>query len=229
MVRFGLERQCRQILVASAFALVLLGSTTAAAFTPLSAGSVHLSTTASYGGGAYTVEYDVPASAAVGTNLTIPVKLTVNDLTGMNSYILRYFILVTVYIDLTHVLTGKVGEPTGAQALYAGGHWGPYNVTIPLTENNTGIPPGKAINATVAVALQDQMWVAYPYDYNFPEASQQGPAGFIIIHNGEVSSFSLYDYLPYAALAGGAVLAVIAAGFWVMDRKKNSQRAPTAR
>ena len=101
----------------------------------------------------FTVSYNTPASAVVGTNLTVSAVVTVNDLTGAENDVRDYVLLVILFCD-NHSVNGSQGSPTPTQRyLYPGAFWGPLNFSIPLTEGDTGLSPGDTANASVTLRL----------------------------------------------------------------------------
>ena len=101
----------------------------------------------------FTVSYNAPASAVVGTNLTVSAVVTVNDLTGAENDVRDYVLLVILFCD-NHSVNGSQGSPTPTQRyLYPGAFWGPLNFSIPLTEGDTGLSPGDTANASVTLRL----------------------------------------------------------------------------
>src|SRR6266480_5423778 len=148
----------------TAFRRFLLGLLAVILFTPLQganaadpSGTVPLSNTLAYGNTAYSVAYSYPSTAQVGTNLTVKVSLHVISLTGLVEYVNQYRLHLSVAVGTNRVLTGDVASNQNSSHLYPGSTWGPFNVTIPLTEDNTGLVKGQSANATMIIALQDQI------------------------------------------------------------------------
>ncbi len=165
----------------------------------------------------YVILYSYPSTAAVGTNLTISLTLQVRALTGIIQYITDYNLVAKVFIG-SHVLNATYGSATGAAHLYPGSSWGPNNVTIPLTEANTGLAKGQTENATIAIVLTDQALYGPPINVYEPEPQMQADGGTLLIENGVTTTTStgpdsgtLSTYLAYALLASGALLMVVAA------------------
>jgi hypothetical protein len=101
----------------------------------------------------FTVSYDTPASAVVGKNLSVTAVVTVDDLTGAENDVRDYVLLVIVFCN-DHSVNSSQGSPTPTQRyLYPGAFWGPLNFSIPLTEADTGLSPGRAANASVTLRL----------------------------------------------------------------------------
>ena len=113
------------------------------------------------GNGTYTVSYDYPSSASVGSNFTTHVTLVVNELTGLQE--LTYQYQITVQLGLGNG-NGLLQQVSGTSALYPGGVWGPKNVTFPITEANTGLSKGQLENATVTIRLGITTYIGYPFN-----------------------------------------------------------------
>lgn len=163
-----------------------------------------------------------PSIAQVGSNLTISVTLKVDNLTGQIDYILQQRIIVDVFVA-SAVLNGSVIPAKNATNLYSGSTWGPFNITLPLTETNTGLAKGASTNATVSVTLEDTVLYATPSNLVSPygqstEPAMQGSAGSLIVQNQVSSTNSTstsptsaaQTYLPYALLGSGVVLMLLA-------------------
>jgi hypothetical protein len=101
----------------------------------------------------FTVSYNTPASAVVGTNLTVSAVVTVNELTGAENDVRDYVLLVIFFCD-NHSVNSSQGSSTPTQRyLYPGASWGPLNFSIPLTEGDTGLSPGDTANASLTLRL----------------------------------------------------------------------------
>jgi hypothetical protein len=152
----------------------------------------------------------------VGTNLTIAVTLHVNALTGLVEYLYDYRIVANVYVGTQRVLNGSVNG-VYLRFLYPGSTWGPNNVTIPLTEANTGLAKGESANATVTITLGDTVWIAGPQiSLYLTEPAMQGSAGSLVVQNAVATTSTSANgqgagqsYLPYALIASGVVLVLL--------------------
>jgi len=182
-------------------------------------GTTRLSNTLTYGTTAYSVDYLYPSQIETGTNLTIAVTLHVTALTGLVEYIAAYRIIVNVFIGAHHFLNGSLSSGVNSPHLYSGSSWGPNNVTIPLTADNTGLAKGESANATLSVTLQDSLWYGLPRFVTETEPAMQGQAGSVVIQNSVPSSNGSatgqgagagQTYLPYALLTSGAALMLLA-------------------
>lgn len=207
-----------------ALAIVLLvSSESLPAATQTSSGSVQMSAQSLLYGSSYTVDYQVQSQAVVGQNATFTLTLYVDNVTGEGSYVLNYELVVTIYVDLAHVLTGSVlGQAPAAPFLYPGAHWGPETVSIPLTQENTGIQPGASKNVSLSIAIEDEVWLGYPVEYNVP-TNAQGSMGSMVISSPGGESTPALGYI--LAAAGLAVVAVAVVLLW---RDRASQRGADA-
>jgi hypothetical protein len=196
----------------------------------IASGTIQLSNTLAYGNTAYSVAYSYPSIAQVGTNLTVRVSLHVVALTGLVEYVNQYRLHVSAAVGTQNVLTGDVASDQNSSHLYPGSTWGPFNVTIPLTESNTGLVRGQSANVTMTIALQDQIWYAGNIGVWITEPSMQGTAGSLVIQDGVTTTststgpISGQNYLPYALLALGAVLVLVAVIFTRGSRAPKSNQ-----
>jgi hypothetical protein len=188
----------------------------------ITSGVTALSNTLAYGNTAYSIDYSYPSTADVGSNLTIAVTLHVNSLTGLVEYITNYGIFINVFVGAGHVLNGSVAGAANATLLYPGAAWGPNEIIIPLTADNTGLAKGASANATLSIRLVDRIRYGGQIGVYDTEPAMQGQAGSLTIQNSvPVSSSSTIGqtsgqaqtYLPYALLTVGSVLMLSAAFF----------------
>jgi hypothetical protein len=211
-------------LLLTALALVpLIPFQTAQAEVPFTSGTIPLGNTLQFGSTSYTIYYSYPPVAQVGTNMTIVVTLRVGLLTGSVDYVANYRILADVFIGGQLVSEGSVKADTTAAYLYSGTSWGPNNVTLPLTEANTGLSKGNSANASLRLRLQDQVFAVIPiYGGTFTsEPAMEGSAGSVLIQDavptsttststGHTTNTNTTTILPYALLGAGLVLMVVA-------------------
>ena len=221
--RGGTHRVASSPFFSALLILILLGSAqgVGAAGQTVS-GITRLGNNLGFGTTSYSVTWAHPSIAQVGSNLTISVTLKVDNLTGQIDYILQQRIIVDVFVA-SAVLNGSVIPAKNATNLYSGSTWGPFNITLPLTETNTGLAKGASTNATVSVTLEDTVLYATPSNLVSPygqstEPAMQGSAGSLIVQNQVSSTNSTstsptsaaQTYLPYALLGSGVVLMLLA-------------------
>jgi hypothetical protein len=166
------------------------------------------------GNGTYTVSYDYPSAASVGSDFTTHVTLVVNGLTGLQE--LTYQYQVTVQLGLGNG-NGLLQQVSGTSALYPGGVWGPKNVTFAITEANTGLSKGQQENATVTIRLGITTYIGYPFNQPriqtmIPTASQVGnlTIGDQVATSSGATFGALFYYL---SLGAGIVLVCVGVFF----------------
>jgi hypothetical protein len=183
-------------------------------------GVVQLGNTLQYGTTSYSVMCSFPSTADVGTNLTITFTLHVNSFHGLVEYVTNYRILAGVFIGSQH-LQGLSSSTQNSSFLYPGSTWGPNNITIPLTANNTGLARGQSANATVSITLQDGIYYGGQLIVYTTEPAMQGVAGGLVIQNTAATSSSTSTisstsqaYVPYAILAAAGAVMMVGAALW---------------
>jgi len=202
-------------------AILLIPALGAHAEVQVTSGTAQLGNTLQYGNTSYSVKYSYPSTAEVGSNLTITVTLHVNSLTGLVEYITNYGLVAEVFIG-SQVLQGSFSSTQNSTFLYPGSSWGPYNITIPLTANNTGLAKGNSANATLSVTLQDNVFYAAPQlNVYVTEPAMQGVAGGLLIQNPVTStststttSSTGQTYLPYLVLVAAGAVMMVGAALW---------------
>jgi hypothetical protein len=206
--RSGLRRLLPTLLTL----ILLIPLQSVAAAVQATSGTTSLANTLQYGNTAYSVDYRYPSQVEVGSSLNVEVTVHVNALTGLVEYVTAYRVIVNVFIGTQHFLNGDLISEVKAPYLYPGGHWGPVNVSIPITEENTGVAKGQSTNASVSVTLQDSVWYGTPRLVYETEPAMQGGAGTLVIQNSVPSNNSSagQTFLPYAFMASGVVLLLLA-------------------
>jgi len=169
----------------------------------------------------FTVFYHLPQQAQVGTTLTVPIKLYVANLTGLMSFLQDYTVTVSLRLGNGRSISGQVGvnstqaaENLGAGQLHAGQEWGPVNVTMPLTQSNTGVGPGQEALGNATMRVDADVWFNQPINFYRPEGNQSG-IGYLLISNGPPSG-PVPNYPGIALLGFGVVFLVVS---FVMRRK----------
>jgi hypothetical protein len=226
----------RRVLLVALGAMVFLAPIqNAQAAVQETSGALQLSNTLSVGDTAYTVDYSYPSVAQVGSNLTVALTLHVDSLTGLVEYVFNYALVVEVFVG-QDVLNGSIYSGNGAPFLYPGATWGPNNVTIPLTEDDTGLSPGASANASVTIMLENTLWWGGQLSVFHTEPAMQGsaaniviqnPAGFTRSSNAQKTTGQGNAYLPYELLALGAAL-VVSAVFVSMTSPTRTARNPNS-
>jgi hypothetical protein len=218
----GLKRTRLPRFLPAFFAVILLIPALGAnAQVQNASGTATLGNSLQYGNTSYSVKCSYPPTAVVGSNLTITVTLHVNSLTGLVEYITNYGLVAQVFVG-SQVLEGSALSTANATFLYPGSSWGPFNITIPLTANNTGLAKGDSANATLGITLRDSVFYSAPQlNVYVTEPAMQGVAGGLLIENPATSTststtnshIGQTDVLYAALVAAGAVL-MLGAALW---------------
>jgi|SRR5712692_4594149 len=173
------------------------------------------------GNGTYSVSYNYPSQVDVGSNFTTHVSLKVDELNGLQELTFQY--QVTVQLGLPNG-SGMIQAVSGTAPLYPGAIWGPKNVSIPITEANTGLSSGQIANATVVIRLGITTYVGYPFNQpaiqtmippakavgNTTIFDQAGPGGALSGGSPDLM-VSLTALLPYLTLCVGVILLFVGA------------------
>jgi hypothetical protein len=162
-----------------------------------------------FGNGTLTVTYLFPSIVSVGSNLTGGVSLQINQLNGLQEFLTIYEISVLLTLPNGRGLTQYVSS-TGQ--LYPGAIWNPSNLTILVTQENTGLASGQAVNASVSIRLDTTTAVGFPV-YEYHPHTDAKAIGEITIANGRTvgtggdqGNSGLALYLPYVLVGVGVAL-----------------------
>jgi hypothetical protein len=194
--------------LSSCLVLLILGgfdssAVASAAQAPVS-GKFQLFFRDSYVGNAtYTIFYEFPEYASVGSNLTIPVSLQVNGLGGLEEHVISY--QIDVELSLPHG-QGMTQQVFGNSPLYTGAIWGPRNVTFSVTSANTGLGTGQAANASVTIRLGTSVRIGYPYDTHITQSDARLVGNIAIVNGPVVATTRNSNYLGYFMLGTGCIL-----------------------
>jgi len=162
----------------------------------------------------FTVYYHLSQTAPVGTSLVVPVKLYVANLTGLMSFLQDYTVKVTFNLNNGKVIVGQAGvnstqaaENLGAGQLHAGQEWGPANVTIPLTESNTGLAVGQQALGNVSMRVDVDVWFNQPINFFRPEGNQSN-VGYVVVSDGTPSG-PAPNYVGLVLLGLGVIILAV--------------------
>ena len=166
------------------------------------------------GASTMTVFYHLPQQVQVGANFTVPIKLYVDNLTDLMSFLLDYSVQVSLTLSNGKVISGQAGvtssqtsENLGALQLHAGQGWGPVNITMPLTQTNTGLAEGQEGLANATMRINADVWFNQPVNY-FRSEGNQSNLGPVLISNGTPAG-PQPNYPGFTLLALGAILVVV--------------------
>ncbi len=211
------------------FVLVLIVGMSASAArgdTPLD-GQVTLTNVDPNGQGksTFTVFYHLPQQAQVGTTLTVPIKLYVANLSGLMSFLQDYTVTVSLSLNNGRSISGQAGvnsttaaENLGAGQLHSGQEWGPVNVTLPLTQTNTGLSTGQEALGNATMRVDADVWFNQPVNFYRPEGNQSG-IGYVLISNG-VPTGTTPNYPGIALLGLG--IGLVAVSFVLRSKSSSS-------
>ena len=153
----------------------------------------------------YTILYSYPRSVTAGSNLIVTATLEVNTMSGLKLYLRHYRFDAFVFVSSTLVSRATNASDPFASPLYAGSHWGPIELIMPINSTSAGIRPGEVLQANVTLSLLGDVYHDVPKSNFVSESGRStigtvniiGPSGQPAINLGE------------SAAAGIAVLVVI--------------------
>lgn len=159
----------------------------------------------------FTVSYDVPRAAVVGSNLALTASVFVDNLTGGEDYV-RDYVMTAVLVTDDRSVNASVGSPIPTQRfLYPGATWGPLNFSIPLTETDTGLSPGQTFNASLTLQLVTDVsfeYVAYKGS-SYAPVFGEGGVSVLVSDPGAPQGTGGALLTPFLLLGGLAVTGAI--------------------
>jgi hypothetical protein len=173
----------------------------------------------------FTVLYSLPHQVQVGTNLTVPIELMVDNLTKLMAFVQDYEVSISLALSDGKQLSGQAGvtqeeSTTNASLqLRTGQEWGVTNITVPLTPESTGLSQGQEVLGNATLTLRADVWFDSPVNAARPE-DNQSRIGYVLIASG-VPAGPQPNFVGFALVALGAVLLVIA--LVVTRGKKDSE------
>lgn len=158
------------------------------------------------GASTITVSYSLPQRAQVGSSLTVPLKLVVDNLTGVMAYLQGYNVTVRLSLSTGRSLSGTAGVPAGGPGgngtvLHSGQSWGPVNVTIPLSVADTGLSDGQEALGNATLEVVAVAWLGEPPGSSTVVRSQ-GSMGYTLVAYGNPPG-ERPNLLGLALLGGG--------------------------
>jgi hypothetical protein len=165
------------------------------------------------GNATYTVYYEFPSSVSVGSNFTAQVSLQVNGLAGLEEYLTNYELSVELGLPSGQ---GLSQFQANTSPMYPGGIWGPRNITIPITQSDTGLSVGSSISASVTIRMSTTVHVGYPLLTHVTHTDAKS-VGNVTITSGPPGGSSTNGingiYFSYFTVGVGCVLVSIAVIF----------------
>jgi hypothetical protein len=128
----------------------------------------------------YTIRYTYPERVIVGTNLTVTATLEVNALTGLKAYIRHYRFDVFAFVSGTLVSRATSASDAFATPLYAGAHWGPQRLLMPINSTNAGVRPDETVQANVTLSFLADVYHDFPIS-SFSSEAGRSTIGTVIL------------------------------------------------
>ena len=167
-----MKRNLRRLAKCAVTVAILLIAQHAHALVP--SDSFQITSPSSSGTSAYTIYYHVSPTARIGTSLNVTVMLVVDELTGLKLYVQDYGLTAILQFGNGHFIGNSVNVTyVSHERLYAGGRWGPLNISLPLTEQNTGLSAGQMVTANITIGLLTTVWNDVPVGMFIPDSGQR--------------------------------------------------------
>ena len=173
-----------------------------------------------------TVFYELPQHVQVGDNLTVPIELRVDNLTGAMTYLQDYNLSIALTLSDGRHISGQVGvtpeeaaSNASALQLRAGEAWGVLNLTVPLTPASTGLSQGREVLGNATLSVRADVWFDSPVNAAKPEEDQT-PIGYLLIEDGTPAG-PQPNFFGFALVAAGAIL--LATSLLVSRRRKTKK------
>lgn len=136
-------------------------------------GSFQLSFTNTDGTSEYTILYRYPLSVVLGSNFTIQVTVFVDMLSGLKLYLIDYGLTVSIFGSSGQVAMKQVLSNPGMY-LYAGSHWGPMNISIPISGPDFQNAQGDSNIANVSLQFVGDVWYDIPVNWHYYDSGTRG-------------------------------------------------------
>ncbi len=197
-------------------------------------GSYNYVAPSSQGTSSYTVVWSYPSSVAVGQELNVTATLFLVGLTGLKLFVDTY--LLSAFVDLPgRAFIGQnnvssyfgCGLPMGCGSphIYPGGHWGPENISMAISDPPGGVGTSGA-TATVSVGFVTTVWYDAPASHDYQESGSQVVGNVTILPAvGAAGSNSLPYFVGFVALGGIMGPLVLYAFGRAMGKKRGTPMA----
>ncbi len=219
----------------TAFALALL------VFAPLTVpvraqsqlvtGSFDITVTDQAGTSVYTIQYSYPTQVTVGQSANLSVVLQIRSLTGLKLFVSAYNITALVGVNSGGFVASRTvgyypaSTDLGASGnLYPGGHWGPYNITLPIGNAPPAPGPGETVQGFLSIGLLTK--VSTYEAIGAPAITESGSkvVGPLSVSNN--SQLSTSNPLILVAVAAAVPIAVLV--YFVFGRAKHRRTRTSA-
>jgi hypothetical protein len=199
------------------------GVESAANASTIESGSFQLASSTLLGSSTYTILYKYSSTVQWGKNLTVSILVEVNQLTGVYLYLFMYGITATVFTSNGLATTESItaGNDVPGDYVYEGAHWGPFNVSIPISHNALGNATSNQnltgyISLTFIDTLQLDRSANTPYG-TYQQSGSQDIGNFTIV-NGPTSFSFRYSYL---LLIIPVLVVVLVLLIWYFEKRKS--------
>lgn len=169
----------------------------------------------------YTLFYTIPAvlQTAVPTNITLYLYIT--ELTGWKYWVNNMYLVVTAQVpgEPSSVFSQKVENNI---TTYQGYRWGPFNVTVDLSNSQVGLKPGQSTPISFFGDLTaNEQWTDPYYYTSVPvEASMQLGANHTLEAPTAASSAPVSHHDATAIAIGAVLVAGLTLAVLATTRKK---------
>lgn len=215
-----------RIAICLALALLLTGAGLLHPVSGVGAREFQVASQSYLGGAEMTVSYNASSTATVGSNLTVTAQVTVGNFSGSELYVRDYVLVVTLFCDdRSSNVTAGSQVPT-QRFLYPGARWGPFNVTVPVTESDTGLRQGEDANASLTLSLIADIAYSSPgYGISGYTPVSGGGSAWVVVSDPAGASSSpvptpalSVPVIPSALVGGGLALLALRIAFFRVRR-----------
>lgn len=187
-------------------------------------GSYNLTLSNYAGVSEYTIDYRYPATVNVGQTFNVTVTVLVDELTELKLYVYDWGVVSTLNSPAGPPVSDQMTINNAYHYLYAGSHWGPVNVSIPITSGNFSVTSGKSYVSSV-----DLEWIAdvqydRPYNWHFYESNVTDLGNVTLLNQAQsgASNIFLHTYLEVGGVIFGVVATLIFG--WILINKPVRQK-----
>jgi hypothetical protein len=171
----------------------------------------------------YTIDYRYPATVNVGQTFNVTIVVYVDELTELKLYLYDWGVVSTLNSPAGPPISGQIAVNKAYDYLYAGSHWGPVNISIPITPDNFSISAGKNYISSVALEWIADVQYDKPYSWHFYESNTTNLGNVTLVDQAQsgAAAISLHSYIDAAVVFFAVMLAI--AG-WISVRKPGREK-----
>jgi len=162
----------------------------------------------------YTIRYNYPPRINIGSNLVVTATLEINAMSGLKLYLRHYRFDAFVFVNGNLVSGATNASDPFASPLYAGSHWGPRELVMPINSTIMGTKPAEIILGNVTLSFLGDVYHDLPKS-SFGSESGRSTIGTVSIIDPRGQPSITFEEVALATV----VILVVVTGYLISKRR----------